>query len=134
MRRNKLVLILVPVVILLINAACGFNVSTASIKNAQLARDNEGTQPTTTFAAGDTFFCNVDLSNAPDDTAVKAVWTAVQVEGTEPNLKLDESELKSGSSTLHFKLSNDNSWPAGKYKVDLYLNDKLDRTVEFQVQ
>jgi hypothetical protein len=25
-------------------------------------------------------------------------------------------------------------WPAGKYKVDIYLNDKLDRTLEFKVE
>ncbi len=134
MKSKKWFLFLIPILVLFINAACGFSASTASIKDAKMARDNEGTQPTTSFAAKDTFFCNVDLANAPDDTTVKAVWTAVQVSGTDPNTKIDETELKTGSGTLHFKLSNDNAWPSGKYKVDLYLNDKLDRTVEFQVQ
>jgi hypothetical protein len=127
-------LFLVPFVILLVNLACSFNASTASIKSAEMARDNEGTQPTTTFSPQDTFYCNVELANAPDDTKVKAVWTAVQVDGTDPDTKIDETEITSGSGTLHFKLSNDNPWPTGKYKVDLYLNDKLAKTVEFQVQ
>lgn len=125
---------LVLLVLMLANLACNFSATTASIKDAKMARDNEGTQPTTTFAANDVFYCNVDLASAPDDTIVKAVWTATQVEGADANTKLDESELKSGTGVLHFKLSNQNAWPTGKYKVDLYLNDKLDRSVEFEVQ
>lgn len=135
MNGKKWMLILVPAIVMLVNLACGFSASTASIKAAKMARDNEGTQATVTFAPSDTtVYCNVDLANAPDDTKVKAVWTAVQVTGADPNTKIDETELTSGSGTLHFKLTNNGNWPAGKYKVDLYLNDKLDRTIEFQVQ
>jgi hypothetical protein len=132
---KKWKIFMILAVILALNVACGFSASTANIKEAKMARDNEGAQPTTTFAPTDTtFFCNIDLANAPDDTKIKAVWTAVQVEGADPETLIDQSELTAGSGTLHFKLATNSSWPAGKYKVDLYLNDKLDRTVEFQVQ
>jgi hypothetical protein len=134
MNNKKWLSCLVLSVVLLVGLACNFSASTAKIKDAKMARDNEGTQPTTTFAANDVFYCNLNLANAPDDTSVKAVWTAVAVEGIEPNTKIDESELKSGSDVLHFKLTNQNAWPAGKYKVDLYLNDKLDQTLEFTVE
>jgi len=33
-----------------------------------------------------------------------------------------------------FDLSNGMLWPAGSYKVDLYLDGALSKTVEFQVQ
>jgi hypothetical protein len=41
---------------------------------------------------------------------------------------------KETDSTADFTLSNDQPWPVGKYKADIYLDDKLDRTLEFEVQ
>lgn len=101
-----------------------------------MAKEAEGNQPTTTFAPDEVFYCVVTLANAPDDTTVKAIWTAVEVAGVESNLTLGEKELISGDGLLNFSYSNDPGkvWPAGQYKVDLYLNDKLDRTLEFRVE
>lgn len=134
MNKSSLRLGLAVFALILASLACSFSASTASIKEAKMARDNEGTQPTTTFSPTDTFYCVAELANAPDDTKVKASWTAVEVDGEQPNTSIDQAELTSGSGTLHFKLSNNGPWPAGKYKVDLYLNDKLDKTLEFSVQ
>ena len=114
--------------------ACSFNVSTANISEAKLAKDPDGTQPTTTFAQDEAFYCVVELANAPDDTKVKAAWTVVEAQDTDPNMLIDETEITTGDGKIHFDLTNDKLWPAGKYKVELYLNDKLDRTLEFQVE
>ncbi len=91
-------------------------------------------QPATVFAQDEVFYWVVDLANAPDDSAVKAAWSVVEAEGVEPNYPLDKTELTSGDADLHFELSNDMLWPAGKYKVDLYLNGELDQTLEFELQ
>lgn len=120
-------------------AACGgdgeVSFSTANIQDAFLAKDEEGNEKTTTFAADDTFYAIVDLANAPDETEVRATWTAVDVgSAAEPNTMLDEATLTTGSGTLTFDMSNTTPWPAGEYKVDLYLNDELDRTLEFVVE
>jgi hypothetical protein len=117
-----------------ISLACGFNFSTANISGARLAKDAEGNNPTTTFAQEDEFYAVVDLTNAPDDTRVKVVWTVVEAGGAEPNQKIDEYELTTGSGALQFNLSNDKLWPVGKYKAEVYLNDKLDRTLDFTVE
>jgi hypothetical protein len=122
------------VMVMVATLACGFSASTANIKDAKTARDYDGNEPATVFAGNETFYLVVELANAPDDTTVKAAWTAVQVEGAEPNTFLGEYELTSGSAPLHFELSNDQLWPRGKYKVDIYLNDELDQTLEFEVQ
>jgi hypothetical protein len=114
--------------------ACGFNLNSAKIANAQMARDSEATAPTTVFGQDEPFYCVVELADAPDDTKVKAIWTAVEIEGSDPNTLIDEVEVTSGSDTLHFDLTNDKLWPVGKYKVELFLNDKLDRTLEFEVE
>jgi hypothetical protein len=114
--------------------ACSFNVTTANISEAKLAKDPDGDQPTATFAQDEAFYCVVELANAPDDTKVKAAWTVVEAQDTDPNVLIDETEITTGDGKIHFDLTNDKLWPAGKYKVELYLNDKLDRTLEFQVE
>ncbi len=115
--------------------ACSVSASTANISCVKMANDKEGKHPTKVFSPDETFYCIVDLSNAPDDTTVKAVWTAVDVEGVDPNTKIDVAETTSGSGQLQFNLTNDGPWPAGKYKVDLLLNDEEQpaRTLEFKV-
>ncbi|MBE2198856.1 MAG: serine protease [Anaerolinea sp.] len=122
--------------LLLLLAACGgkeISFSTANIAEAQLAKDEAGTQTTTTFNPEDTFYLIVELANAPDGTKVKASWTAVNVAAADPNTHLDDVELTAGSGTLTFDLANDGPWPAGDYKVELYLNGELDRTLDFKV-
>jgi len=134
-RNNKVQFISVILVMILVTLACGFNVSTANIKDAYLTRDSEGTEKTTAFAQDETFYCIVQLANAPDDTQVKAIWYVVEAQDTEPNFKIDEASITHGDGTLTFDLTNSNNlWPIGKYKVEIYLKDKLDRTIEFEVQ
>ncbi len=115
--------------------ACGFNVSTANITEAQMAADSNGNTPTTVFAPDDTFYAVVQVANAPDDTTVKAVWVAVEVENVDPDFVIGEKELQ-GGGTLTFSLSNAEGkiWPAGDYKADIYLNDELDRSLSFTVE
>jgi len=81
-----------------------------------------------------TFYLLVDLSNAPEDTTVKSVWTAVEAEGVEPNFAIDESSITSGDGTVTFDLTNESLWPTGTYQVEVYLNDELDRTLAFEVR
>ena len=115
--------------------ACGGSFSTANITDARLTSDSGGAQATSVFTPDQVFYCVVTVANAPEDTTLKAIWTAVEVPGEEPNLLLDETELTTGEDEVFtFNLSNDNLWPAGKYKVDIYLNGELERTLEFTVQ
>ena len=115
--------------------ACSFLVSTAKIDNVRMARDESGEQTTTTFGQQDNFYLLGDLKNAPSDTKLKAIWTGVEVKDNPPNTVIDQKELVTGDGTFTFSLVNNNPvWPAGKYKVDIYLNDKLDQTVEFTVE
>jgi hypothetical protein len=113
--------------------ACGGSFSTANISNAYTTADPGGA-PTTVFAQDQIFYCIIELKNAPDDTVVKVVWTAVNVENANPNTFLYENSLTGGDNTLTYQLSNDGFWPVGTYKADIYLNDTLDRTLEFEVR
>lgn len=128
---------IVSFITILLLTACSsgseISFSTAKIDKAILAEDSDGNQETTVFDADQVFYLVVGLANAPDDTEVKAAWTAVEVNGADPDTFLDETVLKNGSGQLTFELANDTPWPAGSYKVDLYLNGELDRTLGFSV-
>ena len=123
--------------------ACAFSASTARVTNAVMAGDVQGDNfdPVGVADAYLTdqpkFHAVVSLSNAPSDTKVKAVWVAVDVgEAAAPNTTLDQTEVTvEGSRNIDFTLTPDSGgWPPGQYKVDIYLNDKLDRTLNFTVK
>jgi hypothetical protein len=124
-------------------AGCNFSISTANITQATLSKDVQGDKfepvdPTTTFPVDQPVIHLVaNVANAPSDTKVKSVWTAVDVGDVAPaNTQIAEVEVTlDASGTAHFTLSIPDTgvWPVGKYKVDVYLNDKLDRTLEYTI-
>lgn len=121
-------------VLLLASIACGFSASTANFKDTFLTRNPESNEPTTVFAQNEVFYAIVDLANAPDDTVVRTVWYVVEAEGIEGEFLIDETEVTTGDGRITFDLTPEAQWPVGSYKVELYLNDELEETLEFQVQ
>ena len=115
-------------------SGCSVEISTANISAASMARDGDAKDKTTEFGTKDVIYCVVDLANAPEDTRVRAVWIAVKCVGAPENHQVEESTMKSSGGQISFKMELPNPWPVGSYKIDLYLNDKLDRTLEFQVK
>ncbi|MDF1500970.1 MAG: hypothetical protein P1P76_10915 [Anaerolineales bacterium] len=134
MTKRSRVLLIVTSSLLLAALACGGSISTANIGDAWMSFDLNGEQKTDVFSQDDIFYAQVDLRNAPDDTSLKAVWTAVNVADTEPDFLINETEFTTGSGPIHFDLSNTSLWPTGSYKVDIFLNDELSQTLEFAVQ
>jgi hypothetical protein len=119
--------------------------STANIQSADLGTgfaDNSVTGPTTTFAANAPMLhCVTKVANVPDGTTVRAVWTAVTATDASGTAIKDQQICEkttplAADGAVDFTLSVPTSgvWPAGSYKVDLYLNDKLDRTLTFTIQ
>lgn len=134
MRPLKFPIFLALITIALSALACGGSFTTANVGDAWMATDIEGANRTTVFSQEDDFYAFVELRNAPDDTQLKAVWTGVDIEGEEPNIIINETEFTSGDDTIYFQLFNDQLWPVGSYKVDIYLNGELATTMTFQVQ
>ena len=134
MTHNRYFVFFAAAALILATLACSFSASTANIKDAYLATDPDGANPTDSFTQDQTFYLLVDLANAPDDTVLKASWIAAQVEGVEPGYVIDEVEITTGLPVVTFDLSNDNLWPTGSYQVDLFLNGELDQSVNFEVR
>jgi hypothetical protein len=124
------------IVLALVSLACGFSASTANITNAHMSVDESDSQSTTVYAPdASSFYCYFDLNNAPDDTVVKGVWTLVSAEGYDPNQEIDSAEITGGDNNYYFSLGGGTDlWPIGQYKIDLYLNDELVQTVNFEVK
>ena len=133
MTRNRLITFAASALILA-SLACSFSASTANIKDAVLATDPDGEQPTEVFSPDQTFYLVVSLANAPDDTGLKTRWFTVQVEGVEPGFVIDEVEISTGLPVVTFDLANENLWPQGTYQVDLFLDGELDQSLEFEVR
>lgn len=134
MNARRLSWILLLVALLGATLACGGSVSTANVSDAWMSTDEEGTNRTTVFSQDAVFYAQADLKNAPDDTSLKAVWTAVDVQDTEPGLLLNETEFTTGSGLVHFTLSNDSLWPTGTYRAEIFLGEELVKTLDFTVQ
>lgn len=134
MKVKKFPMLLALMALILSTLACEFSASTANISDAWMSTDEDGAERVTEFAQEAVFYAQVDLQNAPDDTTLKAVWIAVEVQDTDPNFVINETEFATGDGLVHFTLSNDNLWPTGKYKVDLYMNGELASTLDFEVR
>lgn len=135
MIKKQSFIIMLIAALTLVTLACGGTISTANIKSARLSVNESGRPEMTTFNQDDlTIYCVITLANAPDSTVVKTSWIAADVEGVDLNTLIDETELTSGDGELYFNIANNQLWPLGQYKVEIYLNDKLDRTLEYQVQ
>ena len=134
MKRNTIAVLVAVLVLAAAALACGGSISTANIKDAYMSTDTDGANRTSAYSQDAVFYAQVDLANAPEDTKLKAVWFAVNAEGVEANFQIEETEFTSGDGLIRFELSNDSLWPVGQYKVDIYLNDTLTKTVTFDVQ
>ena len=136
--KNKFVVLFAVLSLVVSSLACAALSTELGLTNLRMAFDQDGNNVTTTFAPTDIFYAVADLANAPQGTKVDAKWTAVNAADTEPNLEFQTQTLditeESFSGTIYFQLSNDEGWPTGQYKVDLYLNGTLAQTAEFSVQ
>lgn len=131
MNKRLLMIFLAISMLMLASIACEASASTASITSVVLTADKDNPADTTTFTPDQTFYAVVTLANAPDSTKVKAVWSTVDEAGKATQL-IDKEIVGSGSPII-FNASNSNGWPVGAYRVEILLNDKTNKTIDFTV-
>jgi len=77
------------------------------------------------------------LSDVPANTTIKSVWIAEKTASAPDDYKIDETSLAMGGNlnSGNFLLSRPtNGWPAGQYRVELYIGERLAHTGRFQVE
>ncbi|MBI4785972.1 MAG: hypothetical protein HY782_02865 [Chloroflexi bacterium] len=110
------------------------------ISGITLATDTRGdnkdpVNPTTVFTPRSVFHAVVAIKDAPRNTKFTAAWYVTDVgSAASPNSLIDSTDLTSeGTRNLDFTLTPTAQWPAGKYRVEISVNNVLDRTVDFTV-
>ena len=135
--KSKFSILLAVLALIASTLACAIG-GELSLTNARMSTDSDGKNVTTTFSSTDVFYVVADLANAPTGTKVDAKWIAVDIPGEQANSVFKEmnyvTDTDNFSGIVYFELSNDSGWPAGSYKVELYLNGALAQSLDFTVQ
>lgn len=111
------------------------------VEKIVMAKDTEGDNKdpvglTNTYDGAATFHAVVVTKDAPTDTVFRAVWYADDTNGVaDCNTQIDEYELTTeGTRNIDFTLSPKESWPVGLYRVQVFVNDTLEKNVLFKVK
>jgi hypothetical protein len=147
---KKLYILILLMIIAIVGSACdnnssnGTNSGPAAVSTINLGKGYDSTtgaviDPTVVFTPSDQFHCVVELTSAPDGTTIRTLWTTVDAtdaSGTAiKDTKLDEVTVstQNGNRFVDTFPAAHNPWPVGKYKVEIFLNDKSVRTLNFSV-
>ena len=108
------------------------------IDKIYMAKDKDGQagDETTSYAPGDrTVHCIIELNKAKKDTAVQFIWKAEDVSGSrDEEIKTIDYSTKSFENKVHGHLTLPRDWPAGKYRVEVWINGSLDKTIDYTVE
>jgi hypothetical protein len=93
--------------------------------------DKAITDRTETFQPNDTIYASVATEGSASSATLRARWTF------EDGQVVDESTRTIASNNrerTEFHISKPNGWPAGKYKLEVFLDDRSVETKNFEVR
>ncbi len=144
MRQSRRIPLSVCLALLMMSAACNRggadNTGTASntalrVTDVTLGRavggDKAITDRTETFRPNDTIYASVATEGSASSATLRARWTF------EDGQVVDESTRAIASNNrerTEFHISKPNGWPAGKYKLEVFLDDRSVETKNFEVR
>ena len=108
------------------------------VERIYMAKDDNGKpgDETESFAPGDrTSHCVIELYKAKKGTAVKFIWKAVDVAGSRnEEIKTIDYSTNSFENKVRGHLTLPKDWPTGKYRVEVYINSGLDKTIDYTIE
>lgn len=112
---------------------------TIGIEEAYLAKDNgdgKAGEQVTEFRTTDVPIHCIILLETPAVTTVKMNFVAVNVPGVKADTKVVTTSYttKAGQNRVNFTGRPDGKWVPGRYRVDLYVDDLIARTIEFSIR
>ena len=111
----------------------------STIEEVYLAKDDgEGKagEQVTEFRTTDVPIYCVVLLDSGTKTIVKMNFVAVSVTGVKPETKVVTASFttREGQNRVNFTGRPDGKWTPGKYRVDLFLDGKIAKNVEFEIK
>ena len=137
MRKKNLYPVLWAIIVMLVvTLACNFGSATPGASNFYMATDEAGTNRTNVFSSTDDFYVFFDVSAIEPGTNFQSRWYALNIEGEDPNVPFQtiDYNYEEGIGNIYFQLTNDQGWPVGNYKVEVYMNGTEVGEQEFSVQ
>ena len=142
MRHTKKIQLSLCLALLMAAAACRGNAAnntaaTAGVRvtDVTLGRsvggDKAVTDSTDTFKPNDTIYASIATEGSAPSATIRAKWSF------EDGQLVDESTrtiAPNNRERTEFHISKPDGWPAGKYKVEVFLNDQSAQTKSFDVR
>jgi hypothetical protein len=108
------------------------------VNQIYMAKDKNGDpgEETTSFAPGDRMIhCVIKLNKAKKGTEVRFLWKIVDVQGSQnEDIKTIDYTTRSFENNVHSNLNLPKDWPTGKYRVEVYINGILDKTIDYTIE
>ena len=104
------------------------------IFNELLAADIDGFIPKSQFKPNETIYLLFDINDPTGKNVVRIVWSVVEVKGFKAGaVKSDTPYIVKENKFVTLSDHSINPWAEGKYKVEIYLNNELNKTIEFEI-
>lgn len=104
------------------------------IFNEFLAADIDGFIPKSQFKPNETIYLLFDINDPTGKNVVRIVWSVVDVKGFKAGaVKSDTPYIIKENKFATLSDHSANPWAEGKYKVEIYLNNILGKTIEFDI-
>jgi hypothetical protein len=108
-----------------------------SVSNIYMASNADGDAQEGSYSPNQDFFVFFDLNDAPQPVLVDARWYAVDVPGYASDTLFSKAEEKFTDSQIYFQVyfqDGDIRWFPGKYRVDIYVDNRLKASKIFYVE
>ena len=111
------------------------------VDTIEMANDNGGKpgQFTDSFTPGDrTIYCVIKLNQTKNETAVRFVWKAIDAQNSyayngKDSMTIDYTTTPDTKSVFsHVTYAGD--WPTGSYRIEVYINGALDKTIDYTIE
>ena len=108
------------------------------VDSIHMAKDDGGKPgaSTSVFAASDRkIHCIINLNKAKGGTKIRTVWVAADVAGGDnKELKTLDYTTNSFENKISGYLTWSRDWPKGHYRLEVYINGNLDKTLDYTIE
>jgi hypothetical protein len=133
MKKGSLPILLAIAILIAASLACGAP-ATPGVSNMYMSSDEQGATRTTSFTPDQDFFVFFAVNNVAVGTPFQSQW--FYLDGDDPNTPFHSIDYarEVGVDTIYFQLTSTDPWPAGNFRVDVYMNGTKVGEQSFSVQ